>query len=179
MNLPVCPVENVPLVPQTFFLRMWKYAYLRPGRPGCPGTRQTVPGTLPRPHRPPNSCMWFKFIGFFCFPYLYPHSCLNFLRPPSLACYFVWAQRAHAAHRVFFANSLSLQNRALFKSENQPKEEVWGQISRGHPSVVHADVPSIMCKWMPPFWRTDCQRSPKNLSSAPAASLCSASIERA
>ena len=38
---------------------------------------------------------------------------------------------------------------------------------------------SIMCKWTRPFWRTDCQRWPKSLSSAQVASLCSASIERA
>ena len=38
---------------------------------------------------------------------------------------------------------------------------------------------SIMCKWTRPFWGTDCRRSPKSLSSAQAASLCSAGIERA
>ena len=37
----------------------------------------------------------------------------------------------------------------------------------------------IMCKWTRPFWGTDCRRSPKSLSSAQAASLCSAGIERA
>ena len=37
---------------------------------------------------------------------------------------------------------------------------------------------SIICKWRRLFWGTDCQRSPKSLSSAQAASLCSACIER-
>ena len=36
-----------------------------------------------------------------------------------------------------------------------------------------------MCKWTQPFWGTDCRRSSKSLSSAQAASLCSAGIERA
>ena len=38
---------------------------------------------------------------------------------------------------------------------------------------------SIMCKWTRPFWATDCRRAPKGLSSAQAAPLCSAGIERA
>ena len=38
---------------------------------------------------------------------------------------------------------------------------------------------STMCKWMRPFWGTDCRSSPKSLSSAQANSLCSADIERA
>ena len=37
----------------------------------------------------------------------------------------------------------------------------------------------LMCKWTWPFWGTDCRRSLKSLSSAQAASLCSAGIERA
>ena len=39
----------------------------------------------------------------------------------------------------------------------------------------------IMCKWMRPFWGTDCRRAPKSLTSAQAAAarLCSAGIERA
>ena len=36
-----------------------------------------------------------------------------------------------------------------------------------------------MCKWKWPFWGTVCQRAPKSLSSAQAAPLYSASIERA
>ena len=35
---------------------------------------------------------------------------------------------------------------------------------------------SIMCKWTRPFWGTDGRRSPKSLSSAQAASLCSAGL---
>ena len=37
---------------------------------------------------------------------------------------------------------------------------------------------SIMCKWTQPFLWTDCQRSPKSLSSAQTASLCTASMDR-
>ena len=40
-------------------------------------------------------------------------------------------------------------------------------------------IQSTMCKWTQLFWGTGCQRSPKSLSSAQAASLCSAGIERA
>ena len=36
-----------------------------------------------------------------------------------------------------------------------------------------------MCKWTRLFWGTDCQRTPKRLSSAQAASLCSTGIGRA
>ena len=38
---------------------------------------------------------------------------------------------------------------------------------------------SRMCKWMRPFWGTDCRRARKSLSSAQAAPLCSAGIETA
>ena len=37
---------------------------------------------------------------------------------------------------------------------------------------------STMCKWTRPDWGTDCRRAPKSLSSAQAAPLCSAGIER-
>ena len=36
-----------------------------------------------------------------------------------------------------------------------------------------------MCKWMRPFWGTDCRSAPKSLSSAQTAPLCSAGSERA
>ena len=39
------------------------------------------------------------------------------------------------------------------------------------------EIKSTMCKWTRPFWGTGCRRSPKSLSSAQAASLCSAGIE--
>ena len=46
------------------------------------------------------------------------------------------------------------------------------------PHLRHLSVPNVMCKWTRPFWGADCQRSPESLSSAQAASLCSAGIER-
>ena len=53
----------------------------------------------------------------------------------------------------------------------------WERINRG--KLKYPPVYSIMCKWTRPFWGTDCRRAPKSLSSAQAASLCSAGIERA
>ena len=47
------------------------------------------------------------------------------------------------------------------------------------PTKGLAEPKSTMCKWMRLFWGTDCRRSPKSVSSAQAAPLCSAGIERA
>ena len=41
---------------------------------------------------------------------------------------------------------------------------------------MHTVDTSVMCKWTRPFWGTDCRRWDKSLSSAQAASVCSASI---
>ena len=50
---------------------------------------------------------------------------------------------------------------------------------KGRTSQHSRCIKSIMCKWTRPFWGTDCRRSPESLSSAHAAPLCSAGIERA
>ena len=44
--------------------------------------------------------------------------------------------------------------------------------------VVKIIFKLLHSQWTRPFWGTDCQRSPKSLSSAQAASLCSAGIKR-
>ena len=53
------------------------------------------------------------------------------------------------------------------------------KVKKASPGESLGSLRSIMCRWTRPFWGTDCQRSRKGLSSAQAASLCSAGIERA